>query len=181
MAERNRLHRSELAVPGSNTRMLEKAPGAGADMVFLDLEDAVAPDAKETARAQVAAFLTPIYVSRVEIVLQPRFLEIVGHDLRSRRERRLHPGLDPQPERRRVARQQARAQHHGGVGGVRAGRDCGNDHGAVFEVEILVLVIYCGYRRPVGLALVMADRGIAAFVFKRPTGIPSPLSPSRNL
>ena len=42
MAERNRLHRSELAVPGSNTRMLEKAPTAGADVVFLDLEDAVA-------------------------------------------------------------------------------------------------------------------------------------------
>ncbi|MEJ2692732.1 MAG: aldolase/citrate lyase family protein, partial [Candidatus Thiodiazotropha sp.] len=42
MAERNRLHRSELAVPGSNPRMLEKAPGAGADLVFLDLEDAVA-------------------------------------------------------------------------------------------------------------------------------------------
>jgi malyl-CoA/(S)-citramalyl-CoA lyase len=44
MAVRNRLHRSELAVPGSNTRMLEKAPTAGADIVFLDLEDAVAPD-----------------------------------------------------------------------------------------------------------------------------------------
>ncbi|MEA3412876.1 MAG: aldolase/citrate lyase family protein, partial [Pseudomonadota bacterium] len=41
MAERNRLHRSELAVPASNTRMLEKAPTLGADMVFLDLEDAV--------------------------------------------------------------------------------------------------------------------------------------------
>jgi len=50
MAERNRLHRSELAVPASNTRMLEKAPTLGADMVFLDLEDAVAPDDKEQAR-----------------------------------------------------------------------------------------------------------------------------------
>ena len=39
-----RLHRSELAVPGSNVRMLEKAPGLGADIVMLDLEDAVAPD-----------------------------------------------------------------------------------------------------------------------------------------
>jgi malyl-CoA/(S)-citramalyl-CoA lyase len=53
MAVRNRLHRSELAVPGSNLRMLEKAPAAGADVVFLDLEDAVAPDDKAQARKNV--------------------------------------------------------------------------------------------------------------------------------
>ncbi|MEN8132472.1 MAG: aldolase/citrate lyase family protein, partial [Pseudomonadota bacterium] len=53
MAYKNRLHRSELAVPGSNWRMLEKAPHAGADLVFLDLEDAVAPDDKEQARLNV--------------------------------------------------------------------------------------------------------------------------------
>jgi malyl-CoA/(S)-citramalyl-CoA lyase len=48
-----RLHRSELAVPGSNVRMLEKAPTLGADVVMLDLEDAVAPDDKVQARANV--------------------------------------------------------------------------------------------------------------------------------
>ena len=53
MAIKNRLHRSELAVPGSNPRMLEKAPTAGADIVFLDLEDAVAPDDKEQARSNI--------------------------------------------------------------------------------------------------------------------------------
>lgn len=53
MAVKNRLHRSELAVPGSNKRMLEKAPDAGADIVFLDLEDAVAPDDKEQARSNI--------------------------------------------------------------------------------------------------------------------------------
>jgi len=53
MAVKNRLHRSELAVPGSNRRMLEKAPAAGADIVFLDLEDAVAPDDKEQARVNI--------------------------------------------------------------------------------------------------------------------------------
>jgi len=53
VAVRNRLHRSELAVPGSNTRMLSKAPTAGADVVFLDLEDAVAPDDKAQARKNV--------------------------------------------------------------------------------------------------------------------------------
>jgi len=54
---RTRLHRSELAVPGSNQRMLEKAPHMGADVVMLDLEDAVAPDDKERARGQVITAL----------------------------------------------------------------------------------------------------------------------------
>ena len=53
MAVRDRLHRSELAVPATNTRAIEKAPTLGADVVFLDLEDAVAPDDKERARANV--------------------------------------------------------------------------------------------------------------------------------
>ncbi len=48
-----RLHRSELAVPGSNLRMLEKAPSLGADIVMLDLEDAVAPDDKVQARLNI--------------------------------------------------------------------------------------------------------------------------------
>ncbi|CAN5740420.1 CoA ester lyase [soil metagenome] len=53
MARTDRLHRSELAVPGTNVRAMEKAPTLGADVVFLDLEDAVAPDDKERARANV--------------------------------------------------------------------------------------------------------------------------------
>jgi len=58
MQNRDRLHRSELAVPASNLRMLEKAPDAGADIVFLDLEDAVAPDDKVQARANAIDALT---------------------------------------------------------------------------------------------------------------------------
>lgn len=49
-----RAWRSELAVPGSNRRMIEKAAGAGADVAFLDLEDAVAAGEKASARATVA-------------------------------------------------------------------------------------------------------------------------------
>ena len=45
-----RLRRSELAVPASNERLVEKAVKSDADLVFLDLEDATAPDAKEGAR-----------------------------------------------------------------------------------------------------------------------------------
>ena len=56
----HRLHRSELAVPGSNERMLERAPEAGADVVFLDLEDAVAPDDKVQARLNVIAALNDL-------------------------------------------------------------------------------------------------------------------------
>jgi malyl-CoA/(S)-citramalyl-CoA lyase len=53
MARKDRPHRSELAVPGTNVRAMTKAPTLGADVVFLDLEDAVAPDDKEQARANV--------------------------------------------------------------------------------------------------------------------------------
>ena len=47
---KQRLHRSELAVPGSNTTMIEKALTSAADYIFLDCEDAVAPPDKEQAR-----------------------------------------------------------------------------------------------------------------------------------
>ena len=57
MTDKTRSHRSELAVPGTNVRAMEKAPALGADLVFLDLEDAVAPDDKEGARANVIAAL----------------------------------------------------------------------------------------------------------------------------
>jgi citrate lyase subunit beta/citryl-CoA lyase len=49
-----RPRRSVLYMPGSNARALEKAKTLAADGVILDLEDSVAPDAKETARKQVA-------------------------------------------------------------------------------------------------------------------------------
>jgi citrate lyase subunit beta/citryl-CoA lyase len=50
-----RPRRSVLYMPGSNARALEKARTLPADVVILDLEDAVAPDAKEAARNQVVA------------------------------------------------------------------------------------------------------------------------------
>src|SRR5471032_2248971 len=48
-----RPRRSVLYMPGSNARALEKAKSLAADGVILDLEDSVAPEAKETARQQV--------------------------------------------------------------------------------------------------------------------------------
>jgi citrate lyase beta subunit len=49
--------RSLLAVPASNRRMVEKALASGADAVFLDLEDAVAPESKPDARGDVVLAL----------------------------------------------------------------------------------------------------------------------------
>ncbi|MGH3753941.1 MAG: HpcH/HpaI aldolase/citrate lyase family protein [Pseudonocardiaceae bacterium] len=57
---RPRLQRSELAVPGSNTSFIDKAAGSAADVVFLDLEDAVAPPEKEQARRNVIEALRDI-------------------------------------------------------------------------------------------------------------------------
>jgi citrate lyase subunit beta / citryl-CoA lyase len=54
MSERiTRPRRSCLSVPGSSPKMLQKAPGLPADEVFMDLEDSVAPLAKEEARGNV--------------------------------------------------------------------------------------------------------------------------------
>jgi malyl-CoA/(S)-citramalyl-CoA lyase len=48
-----RLNRSELAVPGSQPKLFEKAARSAADAIFLDLEDAVAPDDKAKARSNI--------------------------------------------------------------------------------------------------------------------------------
>lgn len=55
-----RVQRCELAVPGSNPKMIEKAADSAADYVFLDLEDAVAPDDKFQARKNVIEALNGI-------------------------------------------------------------------------------------------------------------------------
>ena len=55
-----RLHRSELAVPGSNPSMFEKAAKSAADIIFLDVEDAVAPDDKAQARKNIIQGLNDI-------------------------------------------------------------------------------------------------------------------------
>lgn len=55
-----RLQRSELAVPGSNPAMFAKAARSAADVVFLDCEDAVAPDDKEQARRNIIQALNEV-------------------------------------------------------------------------------------------------------------------------
>jgi malyl-CoA/(S)-citramalyl-CoA lyase len=55
-----RLNRSELAVPGSQPQLFEKAAKSAADVIFLDLEDAVAPDDKAQARKNIIAALRDV-------------------------------------------------------------------------------------------------------------------------
>ena len=55
-----RLNRCELSVPGSSPQMFEKAAKSDADVIFLDLEDAVAPDDKPQARKNIIEGLNDI-------------------------------------------------------------------------------------------------------------------------
>ena len=55
-----RLNRSELAVPGSQPQLFEKAAKSDVDVIFLDLEDAVAPDEKAQARKNVITALNDL-------------------------------------------------------------------------------------------------------------------------
>jgi malyl-CoA/(S)-citramalyl-CoA lyase len=65
-----RLHRSELAVPGSNPALFEKAAGSAADIIFLDVEDAVAPDDKEQARRNIIEGLNDIDWGRKTLMVR---------------------------------------------------------------------------------------------------------------
>jgi citrate lyase subunit beta/citryl-CoA lyase len=70
-----RPRRSALYMPGSNVRAIEKARTLAADAVILDLEDAVAPDAKAAARAQVAAAVRGGGFGRREVVIRVNGLD----------------------------------------------------------------------------------------------------------
>ncbi|MYF87271.1 MAG: CoA ester lyase [Rhodospirillaceae bacterium] len=70
VVNRARPRRSALYMPGANARALEKAQNLPADVLILDLEDAVAPDAKETARAQVCAAVSTRRYGAREVVVR---------------------------------------------------------------------------------------------------------------
>ena len=70
MAADDRPRRSLLYMPGSNPRALEKGRGLPADGLILDLEDAVAPDAKATARDVVLSALRAGGYGRRELVVR---------------------------------------------------------------------------------------------------------------
>ncbi|MGB2859030.1 MAG: CoA ester lyase [Candidatus Microthrix parvicella] len=74
-----RPRRSVLYMPGANTRALEKARGLSADSLILDLEDAVAPDAKAEARDNVVAALTSGEYGNRELTIRVNGLDTDGH------------------------------------------------------------------------------------------------------
>ncbi|HEY0300699.1 MAG TPA: aldolase/citrate lyase family protein, partial [Rhizomicrobium sp.] len=70
-----RPRRSVLYMPGSNARALEKARSLPADALILDLEDAVAPDAKDLARTQVCDAVKAKGFGKREIIVRINSLE----------------------------------------------------------------------------------------------------------
>ncbi len=70
-----RPRRSVLYMPASNPKAIEKARGLDCDAIILDLEDAVAPEAKETARAQAAEAVRSGGFGRREVIVRVNGLE----------------------------------------------------------------------------------------------------------
>jgi citrate lyase subunit beta/citryl-CoA lyase len=100
MAEPIRPRRSVLYMPGANPRALEKARTLPADALIFDLEDAVAPEAKEGARTIVAAALAAGGYAPREVILRVNALDTLwGHaDLAAAATLPLHAVLLPRVE-----------------------------------------------------------------------------------
>ena len=80
MSEDLRPRRSVLYMPGANERALEKAQSIPADALILDLEDAVAPDAKEEARDRVCAASSSGSYGRREVTIRANGIGTQWHD-----------------------------------------------------------------------------------------------------
>jgi citrate lyase subunit beta/citryl-CoA lyase len=85
MSEELRPRRSVLYMPGANERALDKAKSLPADALILDLEDAVAPDAKVEARGRVCAAATSGEYGQREIAIRVNSIDTEWHadDLRA--------------------------------------------------------------------------------------------------
>ncbi|MBS7537863.1 HpcH/HpaI aldolase/citrate lyase family protein [Ancylobacter lacus] len=101
-----RPRRSALFMPGANPRVIEKARTLDADVVILDLEDAVAPEAKAQARARVAEAVRAGGFGRREVVIRtnapdtPWFAEDLAAAAAARPDAVLVPKLsDPETAR----------------------------------------------------------------------------------
>ena len=125
---RPRLNRSELAVPGSSPQMFEKAAQSAADVVFLDLEDAVAPDQKESARKNVIQAINEIDWGTKTLSVringldtQYMYRDVV--DVLEQARRPARPDHDPQGRhgRRRLRRRHAGDPGRGGEEAARSG------------------------------------------------------------
>lgn len=75
MTQSHRPRRSALYLPASNARAIDKARGLPADVVILDLEDAVAPEAKDAARAAAVAAVAEGGFGNREVVIRANGLD----------------------------------------------------------------------------------------------------------
>ncbi len=80
MTEQLRPRRSVLYMPGANERALEKAKELAADCLILDLEDAVAPDAKVEARDRVCAAASSGAYGHREVTIRANGIGTQWHD-----------------------------------------------------------------------------------------------------
>lgn len=110
MMETARPRRSVLYMPGSNARALEKARTLAADGLILDLEDAVAPDAKALARDQIAAALKQGGYGGRELIVRINGLDTPwgADDLAMVAASRAHAILIPKVERAEMVREAER-------------------------------------------------------------------------
>ena len=108
-------------------------------MVGDRLRDLRPPERSGVADAGGAAVAGEVEADGVEVLLQPGGLEIAAHHLAAGRERGLHPRLAVEPERPRLPRHQAGADHHVGVRGVGAGGDRRDHHRPVADRVVLAL------------------------------------------
>ncbi len=127
MPEIIRPRRSVLYMPGSNARALEKAKSLPADALILDLEDAVAPDAKDDARAQVCAAVREGGYGAREIIIRVNGLDTPWglEDVRAAAAAMPHASLVPKVD----------AAH-----GVQQYEALMNDHGAAPEVRLWAMM-----------------------------------------
>ena len=109
MPTESRPRRSMLYMPGSNPRALEKARGLAADALIFDLEDAVAPDAKEAARSVIAEAVAAGGYGKRELILRTNGLDTAwGHgDLAAASRMAIHGVLLPKVESAATVRQAA--------------------------------------------------------------------------
>ena len=130
---RREVVRLHLAVDARLEVPVAREHGADDEVALVDRGRDLVRQRAGVADARRAAVADEVEAELVEIPVEPGALVVLGDDLRARRERRLHPRLARQAALDRLLREQAGADHHRRVRGVRARGDRGDDDGAVLE------------------------------------------------
>src|SRR5690606_5429077 len=105
----------------------------GDDVAFLDRFDHRFRQRSGVPYAGRAPVPDDVEADLLQVGHEPGVVVVLSDDLGSGREARLHPGLGPHAPLGRLLRHQPRREHHGGVAGVGAGRDGGDDDVAVSQ------------------------------------------------